>query len=154
MTLWTVAHQALLSMGCSRQFWSGLSCRPSGSSLTRGLNLQLSPALAGTFSTTSTTWEVCYTSNLSEALSDMSSCCWLNSVPFCIALRSTCLRRHFLLDPSKEGSLWMDHDWYCYFPLVWSLTNFPRLILLIKRWNWTREVLGEEKATQQWTNIF
>ena len=58
-----------------QEYWSGLSCPPSGSSLTGGLNLQLSPALAGTFSTTSATWEVCYTSNLSEALSDMSSCC-------------------------------------------------------------------------------
>ena len=44
-----------------------------------------------------------------------------------IALRSTCLRRHLLLGPSNEGSLWRDHDWYCYFPLEWSLTNFPRL---------------------------
>ena len=29
-TLWTVAHQALLSMGFSKQdYWSGLSCPPS-----------------------------------------------------------------------------------------------------------------------------
>ena len=30
-TLWTVAHQAPLSMGFSRQeYWSGLPCPPSG----------------------------------------------------------------------------------------------------------------------------
>ena len=57
-TLWTVAHQAPLSMGFSRQeYWSGLPCPPPGDlpdpeiepmSLT-------SPALAGRFFTTSTT---------------------------------------------------------------------------------------------------
>ena len=31
MTLWTVAHEALLSMGFSRQgYWSGFSCPPPG----------------------------------------------------------------------------------------------------------------------------
>ena len=31
LTLWTIAHQAPLSMGFSRQeYWSGLPCRPSG----------------------------------------------------------------------------------------------------------------------------
>ena len=30
-SLWTVAHQALLSMGFSKQgYWSGLSCPPPG----------------------------------------------------------------------------------------------------------------------------
>ena len=60
-TLWTVAHQAPLSMAFSRQeYWSGLPCPPppgdhphpriEPASLT-------SPALAGGFFTTSTTWE-------------------------------------------------------------------------------------------------
>ena len=59
-TLWTVAGQIPLSMGFSRQeYWIGLPCPPSGhlpdpeiepSSL-------MSPALAGRFFTTSTTWE-------------------------------------------------------------------------------------------------
>ena len=31
LTLWTVVHQAPLSMGCSRQeYWSGLPCPPPG----------------------------------------------------------------------------------------------------------------------------
>ena len=38
-TLWTIAHQATLSMGFSRQvYWSGLSCPPPRIFLTQGLN--------------------------------------------------------------------------------------------------------------------
>ena len=53
-TLWTVAHQAPPSTGCSRQeYWSGLSCPPPG-----GLPASLAPpALAGRFFTTSVIWE-------------------------------------------------------------------------------------------------
>ena len=41
-TLWTVAHQAPLSMGLSRQeYWSGLPCPPPGIFLTQGSNPQL-----------------------------------------------------------------------------------------------------------------
>ena len=49
-TPWTVALQAPLSMGFSRQeYWSGLPCPPPGDIP--------DPALAGRFFTTSTTWE-------------------------------------------------------------------------------------------------
>ena len=43
VTLWTVAHQAPLSMGFSRQeYWSGLTCPPLGDIFrTQGLNPQL-----------------------------------------------------------------------------------------------------------------
>ena len=59
-TLWTVAHQAPLSTGFSRQeYWSGLPC-PSPRNLpypgTEPSSLT-SPALAGRFFTTSATWE-------------------------------------------------------------------------------------------------
>ena len=60
VTPWTVAHQAPLSMGFSKQeYWNELPCPPPGDlpdprtepgSLT-------SPALAGRFFTTSATWE-------------------------------------------------------------------------------------------------
>ena len=41
-TPWTVAHQAPLSMGFSRQeYWSGLPCPPPGDLPDQGLNLQL-----------------------------------------------------------------------------------------------------------------
>ena len=63
-TPWTVARQAPLSMGFSRQeSWSGLPCPPAGdlpyleiepTSLT-------SPALAGGFFATSATWEALIT---------------------------------------------------------------------------------------------
>ena len=63
MTLWTVAHKAPLSMGFSRQdYWSGLPFPPPGDlpdSGTEPVSL-LSPALAGRFSITSTTWEAKY----------------------------------------------------------------------------------------------
>ena len=59
-TLWTVAHQAPLSMGFSRaEDWSGLPCSPPGD-LTNGgtepASLMYS-ALAGGFFITSATWE-------------------------------------------------------------------------------------------------
>ena len=42
VTLWTIAHQAPLSMGFSRQkYWSGSSCPPPGSLPTQGSNLHL-----------------------------------------------------------------------------------------------------------------
>ena len=61
-TLWTVACQAPLSMGFSRQeYWSGLPCPPSGDLPNPGIKpvSLMSPALAGRFFTTTThaTWE-------------------------------------------------------------------------------------------------
>ena len=58
-TLWTVARQAPLSRGFSRQeYWSGLPCPPPGDLPNLGIELMslMSPALAGGFFTTSTTW--------------------------------------------------------------------------------------------------
>ena len=60
MTSWTVAHQAPLSMGFSRQeYWSGLPCPPPGDLPDPGIETQslMSPALAGRFFTTSVTRE-------------------------------------------------------------------------------------------------
>ena len=57
----TVAHQALLSMGFSRQeFWSGFLCPPPGDVPDPGIELTslMSPELAGRFLTTSATWKV------------------------------------------------------------------------------------------------
>ena len=58
VTLWTVAHQAPLSMGFSRQeYWSGLLCPPPGTLPHPGIELASlkSPALAGGFFTASAT---------------------------------------------------------------------------------------------------
>ena len=59
-TLGTIACQAPLSMGFSRQeYWSGLLFRSLGGHLNSGIQPTslTSPALAGGFSTTSATWE-------------------------------------------------------------------------------------------------
>ena len=64
VTPWTVALQAPLSMGFSRQeHWSGLSCPLPGDLPDSGIELAI-PALAGELSTTSTTWEALATSHL------------------------------------------------------------------------------------------
>ena len=58
VTLWTIAHQAPLSMGFSRQeCWSGLLCSSPGDLPHPGIEHLTSPALAGGFFTTSTTWK-------------------------------------------------------------------------------------------------
>ena len=60
-TPWTVAHQAPLSVGFSRQeYWSGLIAMPSStgsSQLKDRTHILMSPALAGQFFTASATWE-------------------------------------------------------------------------------------------------
>ena len=56
----TVAHQAPLSVGFFRQeYWSGLPCPPPGYLPNPGMKpvSLMSPALAGRFFTTSTTWK-------------------------------------------------------------------------------------------------
>ena len=57
---WTVAYQAPLSMGFSRQeYWSGLSCPSPGDLPDPGIKpgSLMSPALAGGFFATSTIWK-------------------------------------------------------------------------------------------------
>ena len=60
MTLWTVTHQAPLSLGISRQeYWSGLLCSPPGNLPNPGTEPEslTSSALVGGFLTTSTPQE-------------------------------------------------------------------------------------------------
>ena len=59
-TLWTVAHQAPLSIEFSQQeYWIGLRCLPLGDLPDPRIEPEslVSPALAVGFFTTSTTWE-------------------------------------------------------------------------------------------------
>ena len=61
VTPWTVAHQAPLFMGFSRQkYWSDLPCTPPRGLPDPGIKLTslMSPALAGRFFTTTPSWEV------------------------------------------------------------------------------------------------
>ena len=60
VTLWTVAHQAPLSMAFSRQeYWSGLPCPFPGDIPDPGIELAslMSLAAVGGFFTTNATWE-------------------------------------------------------------------------------------------------
>ena len=58
VTLWTVALQALLSMGFSRQaYWSGLPFPPPRDLPDPRIERLMSPASAGRFFTSSTIWE-------------------------------------------------------------------------------------------------
>ena len=62
VTPWTVAHQAPLSIGFSRQeYQSGLPFPPPGDLPNPGIKPRslISPALVGGFFTTSATWEAC-----------------------------------------------------------------------------------------------
>ena len=70
-TLWTVAHQAPLSMGFSRQEdWSGLPCLLPGDLPNPGIKPTslMSPGLVGSFLTTCATWEA-YTESIRLAKS-------------------------------------------------------------------------------------
>ena len=60
VTPWTVAHQALLSIGfCRKEYWSVFPCPPPGDLPNPGIEPTslVSPALAGEFFNTNTTWE-------------------------------------------------------------------------------------------------
>ena len=62
VTLWTIAHQAPLSLGFSRQeYWNRLPCPPPGDLPDLAIETPSlpSPVLAGGFFTTSITWEAC-----------------------------------------------------------------------------------------------
>ena len=60
LILWTVAHQAPLSMGfCRQEYWSELPFPPPGDLPNPGIEPTslMSPAFSGRFFTTSTAWE-------------------------------------------------------------------------------------------------
>ena len=72
----TVAHQAPPSTGFSRQeYWSGLPFPSPGDLPDRGIKpaTLVSPALAGKFFTTGTTWEVVNVGNIEDSLLNMTS---------------------------------------------------------------------------------
>ena len=76
VTPWTIACQALLSVGFFRQeYWSGLPCPPSGDLSDPGIELLslTSPALVGGFFTTSTTWAIEWSINYHKAFHVLKS---------------------------------------------------------------------------------
>ena len=98
VTPWTVARQAPLSIGFSRQeYWSGLPCPPPGNLPGPGIEPVplMSPALAGEFFTTSTTWEALatwYTSSVYPSpFAPLVTICF----PVCVCLLVCALRCFF-----------------------------------------------------------
>ena len=77
-TLWTIAHQASLSMGFSRQeYWSGLLFPLLGDLLDPGIKSTslASPALAVRFFTISVTWQYIYTCGFPGGSDGKESAC-------------------------------------------------------------------------------
>jgi len=75
--LWSVAHQALLSIVFSRQeYWSGLPCSSPGDLRNPGIEPAslTSPALAGRFFTTSAIWKAQTNNNAAAAAKSLQSC--------------------------------------------------------------------------------
>ena len=86
-TLLTIAHQALLSMGFSRQeYWSGLPCPPPRDLLCLEMEPMslTSSVLGGGFFTTSTTWEAQYIQLVCIMLSHTLP--WLQQVGWCYSI--------------------------------------------------------------------
>ena len=78
VTLWTVTHQAPLSIGFSRcEDWSRMACPPPGDLSDPGIEFTsfMSPALAGVFYATSATWEAHSVPELSLIIS-VFLVCW------------------------------------------------------------------------------
>ena len=94
VTLWTLAHQAPLSMGSSRkEYWNGLPCPPPGDLLDPGIKPAslTSPALANEFLTISITWEAPTSHTVSYFLS-FSEASWQS--PWCndtVSVSDPCL---------------------------------------------------------------
>ena len=75
VALWTVACQAPLSTGFSRQeYWSGPPCPPPKDLPNPGIKPKslMSPALAGGFFTTSITWEAQIRHSIIQILNSLS----------------------------------------------------------------------------------
>ena len=113
MAPWTVAHQAPLSMGCSRQeYWSRLPFPAVGDRPDPGIKPE-SPALAGRFFTTSATWEAPQDSlDVEHGLSCSAACGILVPLPG-IEPTSPELQGRFLTTgpPGKSQEVWAGFNW-------------------------------------------
>ena len=97
VTLWTIALQAPLSMGFSRQeYWSGLPFPSPGNLPDPGIKpaFLMSPALESRFFTTSATWEVPWHKSKEELKSLLWG--WKRKV-------KSWLKMQFMRQPELEG---------------------------------------------------
>ena len=103
VTIWTVARQAPLSMGFSRQeYWSVLPCLPPGDLPDSGIEPTsfTSPALEGRFLTTSTTWEAVSSTAHWIKASDQNTqrAVWVPFKPYWVTMNSRQPLGHFLVN--------------------------------------------------------
>ena len=119
MTLWTIAHQAPLFMGFSRQeYWNGLLCPPPGDPHDPGIkpSSPVSPALRGGFFTTSTTWEA--------QIPYVCICMFVYNI--CLSLSDLLLRRHSMVEPGLWNQQRSHLTWekvFIFFELQWKMQN-------------------------------
>ena len=135
-TLWTVAHQAPLSMGFSRQeYWSGLPCPPPGDPPNPGIEPTslMSPALAAGFFTTSAILETLNTvlTVKSKAVvwvqhgrkciscAPWWSCDWLGTVAHCTAQHQERILYWILIAQEKIKDQNSRYSFY------WKCITFP-----------------------------
>ena len=113
-TPWTVACQAHLSTGFSKQEdWHGLPCPPPGDLPHPGIE-PMSPALAGRFFTTNATWEVQYL--------------WIYLAKLVFTLLSIPLTQH---QPLRSPSLHFCDFFIISFHLELKASNYLLIIFLI-----------------------
>ena len=127
VTLWTVAGQALLSMGFSRQeYWSGLPCPPPGDLLHPGTE-PVSPASASGFFITEPLGKIRALSNLYIQSLLFSISQSLSSIPISFSFTFTWLSQVFLLHHNSNFNsiYWVSS----YFVLISNL-YFHSIIIL------------------------
>ena len=133
-TLWTIAYQAILSMGFSRQkYWSRLPYPPPGDLPDLGIELTyfMSPALAGRFFTASATWEALRRKHRSQTLCN------------------TGLRKDFSDMTPKPPIRKAKIMWYYIKPKCFCIAK--ETISKIKRQTKEQEKISEEKLMPKYT---
>ena len=131
-TLLTVAQQAPLSIGFSRQeYWSGLPCPPPGDLPDPGIKpaSPMSPALAGRFFTSSTIWEAPFW--FYKCPLNLSSWSFISIFPYFYIyfglLDIPVIERNMLNSHTRIMNLFIFLDW-----LVRSISHILRLCYFTK----------------------
>ena len=123
VTPWTVACQAPLSMEFSRQeYWSVLPCTPSGDLPNPKIQPAsfMSPALAGEFFTTSTTWSEFYIPSILDPLLHHPTCLGHHRAPSW----APCARQ-------QAPTSYFTHDIAC---RKWKWKSFSGIQLFLTPW--------------------
>ena len=125
VTLWTIAHQAPLFVGFSRQeYWSRLLCPPPGDPHDPGIKPRspVSPALGGGFFTTSNTWEA----QIPYIYIYIYICICMFVYNICLSLSDLLLRRHSMVEPglwNQQRSHLTLEKIFIFFEHQWKMQN-------------------------------